>query len=197
MTLRDWRSRVEKGLYAAFPALARRRSLPHFLCIGAQKAGTTWLHSVLRQHPDVAVPSEKEVHYFDLSFTKPLRDYSRFFAENPGKICGDITPAYSILSEERIRFIRRIMPATRLVFLMRNPIERAWSHAVMFLTTRQGRSYEDVSLAEFQEFLDSPPSTERSDYEKIIARWTAALSPTTTAPSTAPRSAIPVETVDI
>lgn len=36
-----------------------------FLCVGAQKSGTTWLHSVLKNHPDIFFPHVKEVHYFD------------------------------------------------------------------------------------------------------------------------------------
>lgn len=38
--------------------------LPKFLCVGAQKAGTTWLYSVLKHHPEVFVPMVKELHYF-------------------------------------------------------------------------------------------------------------------------------------
>jgi hypothetical protein len=40
-------------------------SLPDFLCIGAQKAGTTWLYEMLRQHPGIWMPPIKEIHYFD------------------------------------------------------------------------------------------------------------------------------------
>ncbi len=38
---------------------------PDFLVIGAQRAGTTWLHRVLRQHPALWLPPLKELHYFD------------------------------------------------------------------------------------------------------------------------------------
>ncbi|RYH02097.1 MAG: hypothetical protein EON57_10060, partial [Alphaproteobacteria bacterium] len=40
-------------------------SLPDFLCIGAQKAGTSWLSSVLREHPQIFMPPVNELHFFD------------------------------------------------------------------------------------------------------------------------------------
>jgi len=43
----------------------RTLSLPHFLCIGAQKAATSWLYAILKQHPNVWMPPIKEVHFFD------------------------------------------------------------------------------------------------------------------------------------
>lgn len=39
--------------------------LPNFLCIGAQKSGTTWLYTNIRHHPDIWMPPSKEIHYFD------------------------------------------------------------------------------------------------------------------------------------
>ncbi|MDH6268873.1 hypothetical protein M2360_004292 [Rhizobium sp. SG_E_25_P2] len=45
---------------------------PNFLCIGAQKAGTTWLHHMLKQHPDVWLPPIKEIHFFDRSLEKKI-----------------------------------------------------------------------------------------------------------------------------
>ncbi len=46
--------------------------LPDFLCIGAQKAGTTWLHHNLKDHPEVWLPPVKELHYFDYPHRTPL-----------------------------------------------------------------------------------------------------------------------------
>lgn len=51
--------------------------LPNFLCIGAQKAGTTWLHHMLKQHPDIWLPPVKEIHFFDRSI-----DNKKSFSEN-------------------------------------------------------------------------------------------------------------------
>ena len=53
-------------------------TLPSFLCIGAQKAGTTWLHAQLRSHPNVWMPPIKELHYFDYKFVKSQKVARKF-----------------------------------------------------------------------------------------------------------------------
>src|SRR3712207_610972 len=55
---------------------------PHFLCIGAQKAGTTWLYANLRAHPSIWLPSEKELHYFDEKRFRRLRLREKLFARD-------------------------------------------------------------------------------------------------------------------
>ena len=54
---------------------------------------------------------------------------------------------------ERIRFIRTVMPDSKLIFLMRNPIDRAWSHAKKDLMRKQRRRVEEVSPEEFRVFF--------------------------------------------
>jgi len=51
--------------------------LPHFLCIGAQKAGTTWLYQRLAEHPEIWLPPVKELHYFDHLFVPANRSWTR------------------------------------------------------------------------------------------------------------------------
>ena len=133
---------------------------PDFLVIGAQRAGTTWLHRVLRQHPAL-LPPVKELHYFDrldikrtilspkerrrvglkrlLSLDPWLikywfrhRDdkwYASLFrgAQARGLIAGEITPAYATLNEKVLRRIQRMNEGIKLVFVMRDPVDRAWS----------------------------------------------------------------------
>jgi hypothetical protein len=113
---------------AAVPALSRmfwrRRSpapLVRFLIAGVQKGGTTSLYEYLRQHPELALSSRKEVHFFD--------DEAQFASgrPKPGRICGEATPIYSYW-RPAMRRIRDYNPKMKLVLLLRNPIERAWSH---------------------------------------------------------------------
>jgi hypothetical protein len=145
--------------------------LPEFLGIGAQKAGTTWLYENLRRHQEVFLPDRKELHYFDEAFHRPLRFYARHFEPGRHKVKGEITPAYSILPKERIRFIRTIMPAVRLIFIMRNPIDRAWSQAIMELVARKNRKVEEVTHSEFKAFFKSESCMRRSDYLAILDNW--------------------------
>jgi hypothetical protein len=168
-----WRTAAEHWLYGAGLKTVSELALPDFLGIGAQKAGTSWLHQNLQHHPDAFLPDIKEVHYFDNHFDQPLKDYAAVFDEAGARLRGEITPAYSILPVEKIRYIRQVMPSVRLIFLMRNPIERAWSHAVMTLVTQSARRFEDVSPAEFLDHFRSDANQSRGDYEAILDRWTS------------------------
>jgi hypothetical protein len=135
---------------------------PDFLVIGAQRAGTTWLFRVLRQHPALWLPPVKELHYFDkphvrrtfldskewvrlsrLRGAQPFdlwqlrygfglrRDewYARLFrrAQSKGLIAGELTPEYATLDEKIFRHIQSMHPNIKLVFIMRDPVDRAWS----------------------------------------------------------------------
>ena len=101
--------------------------LPRFLCIGAQKAGTTTLHHLLAIHPQIFVPAEKELHYFTLHADQGVEWYAgRFAAARPDQICGDITPYY-LFHPEAPRRICDLLPRVKLVVLLRDPVERALS----------------------------------------------------------------------
>jgi hypothetical protein len=99
---------------------------------GVQKAGTTTLCSYLRAHPELLAPIRKETHFFD----DEGRDWQgpdcgalrAFFPPGPaGRMAFDVTPIYLFWPSSLAR-IRNCYPAVRLIFLFRDPIERAWSH---------------------------------------------------------------------
>merc|ERR1719223_544803 len=69
-----------------------------FLCIGAQKAGTTWLHEMLSRHTNIVLPSEKkELHFWDWNRGKGLGWYKGQFRFHPkmNKLFGEINPCYA------------------------------------------------------------------------------------------------------
>src|SRR5688572_21071755 len=78
--------RLEKWAYLTGLRSRDRLALPGFLGIGAQKSGTTWLHVNLACHPELYLPAQKEVHYFDRHFDKSLEYYSRRFRPGDGRI---------------------------------------------------------------------------------------------------------------
>lgn len=103
-----------------------------FLIVGAQKCGTTTLHHHLVTHPDLFLPATKEVHFFDddsRDWTAPdYSDYDAVFsAAEPGRLCGEITPAY-MLHRRFLERIRVYNPQIRLIAILRDPIRRAWSN---------------------------------------------------------------------
>ncbi len=109
--------------------------LPNFMVIGAEKSGTTWLKHVLREHPELFIPSEKELHYFDVedNFNKGLVWYSSFFEKSTKPFNGEITPGYLTHAVKVAPRIKEAFPAIKLIAILRNPIDRAWSNYQMNL----------------------------------------------------------------
>jgi hypothetical protein len=107
------------------------RGLPSALIIGAQRSGSTSLFNYLAQHPDVLTPLGKEIHYFDLHYARGPRWYRGRFPYahrlRPPALTIDATPYYLAhpLAPERAY---RLLPEVKLVALLRNPVERAFSH---------------------------------------------------------------------
>ena len=102
-----------------------------FIIAGVQKAGTTALFDYLSDDPGVALSRVKEVHFFDdetQDWARP--DYSAYhanFAPADGRPRGEATPIYLYWPNCPAR-IAAYNPAMRLIVLLRDPVERAWSH---------------------------------------------------------------------
>lgn len=147
----------------------------HFLGIGAQKAGTTWLYTMLSRHPQISFPAGKEMHFWDRKEAIDVAWYRSCFDQRgrDETLAGEITPAYAILSAERVRQISGEFPSARLVYLIRNPIERAWSSALMALS-RAEMTIDEASDRWFIDHFRSRGSLQRGDYEACIRTWRAA-----------------------
>ena len=102
--------------------------LPSCVGLGAQKAGTTTLHALLSQHPQVHLPPQKELQFFSLHYAQGERWYrQQFSAAQRGQICGDITPYY-LFHPWAPQRIAQLIPKARLIVLLRDPVERTLSH---------------------------------------------------------------------
>ena len=139
-----------KAMYSFGIRSTKTLFLPDFLIIGAPKAGTTWLAENLDCHPQIfmgkrpGTSDPTEIRYFTQSFRLPLEYYSNLFAAGKDLLKGDKSPGYATLSSFRVRFIRSIMPSSRIVYFLRDPVERAWSHAVMNFVKIDRHRIEDV-----------------------------------------------------
>lgn len=128
--------------------------LPNCLIVGAVCAGTSSLFAYLRKHPDIFFPDQKEVNYFVVRYSLGLDWYERQFAGHQGeKIVGDATPSYMHREEVPAR-IRAHLPRCRLIFCLRNPIERAHSHHWMKVT----KAEEVLTFDECVRVELSPPA---------------------------------------
>jgi len=125
--------------------------------IGAPRCGTTSLYHYLKQHPDIFLPSRKELHYFSypevsdtyyrVDFITDIKTYLDFYSlAKDEKILGDISPSYLhyYKSAERIKAFN---PDAKIVIILRNPIERAISHYL--LDVRQGYQKNQFILCKY------------------------------------------------
>ena len=128
---------------------------PTFLVIGAQRSGTTSLYRYLSMHPRILPSLRKEVHYFDFQYRKGRAWYLAHFPgprERAGgrhrKVSGEASPYYMVhpLAPERVRAFD---PDMKLIAVLRNPAERAWSHYHHEVRRRVERlSFEEAIDAE-------------------------------------------------
>ena len=175
---------------------------PDFIGIGAQKSGTSWLHTNLEKHPQIWLPPMKELHYLDqgpaplakrlfgdskrmrrgrkylidqlcalprggrlsdvawaLRYSLAPRSdawYGSLFPEVPGKIAGEVCPGYARIRGEAVGRIHRLMPNTKVIYFLRNPLDRPWSYARQHFKIRGNDGYgslDNVPRAEMEAFL--------------------------------------------
>lgn len=116
----------------------RRRVLPDFVIIGAQKCGTTSLYAYLNRHPQVVPAYEKEIGYFSRHYARGVNWYKSMFptAESLARlkaeirlapITGEATPGY-LCSPGTPALIKQCLPNVRLLAILRDPVDRAVSH---------------------------------------------------------------------
>ena len=200
-----------------------------FLCVGAAKAGTTWLYRQLSRHPECHFRSIKELHYFDAleygrmgrhlkahqetqvahlaeaaergvgdAKARKISDrgdwldvidggaedvpaYLEYLHAGAGKarVVGEMTPAYALLPESRLQRMAAMAPDVRMLFLLRDPVERLWSHVRMMAARR-----DETGQVTYQRCANLLRRTlngkeeqiaMRSDYAGAIRRLVASL----------------------
>jgi Sulfotransferase family len=208
---------------------------PTFLfCVGATKAGTSWLHRHLAAHEECHFRSLKELHYFGLSrpaqfgaalragreeiarltAIMALRDdaealkdtriadlrdwqtvlrtktfdvaaYKAFLTQNMGQahVVGDVTPAYALLPVETLRTMQSVGADVRVLYLMRDPLARLWSHVRMIAKNLEPQKFAAAAMALLERILGAgiTPVTKgivaRGDYASIVPKLMQAFDP--------------------
>lgn len=128
---------------------------PTFLCIGAQKCGTTWLASAVAQHPEVGTGRKKELHFFDQrdAWARGLGWYeAQFRTTDATRAVGEFTPNYwrTVGTETPTNFlgsadrVADAYPGLQLIVCLRDPVDRAVS--AYFHNIKAGRLSPDVSF---------------------------------------------------
>lgn len=189
-------------LYRRFSASTRR--LPDYIIAGAQKAGTTSLWAYLSEHPSVEPSMIKEVHYFDSNYHRGLAWYRSHFpisgfdhlhtSAGPRTLTGE-SSAYYIFHPLAPQRIAQTIPDVKIVLLLRNPIDRAFSHYQLKLRRRQETlSFDNALAAEADrlageaEKIIANPNYQSANYDRYsylargryfdqIVRWQSLFSP--------------------
>lgn len=103
------------------------------MVIGAQKAGSTSLYNYLKQSDSLFLPTKKEFHFFTRykqGDNSQLEEYLEFFRPCPeGKIAGEVSPSY-IVSDNALKNISSLLSEPKLIAILRQPVERAYSNFV-------------------------------------------------------------------
>jgi len=110
-------------------ATAFARRLPDFLVIGGARCGTTSLFMYLSEHPSFRSPEVKEIGFFDREWERGLGWYRSHFplAAGPRGITGEATPEY-LFHPRAAERAASVVPDARLIVLLRDPVDRAYSH---------------------------------------------------------------------
>jgi hypothetical protein len=156
-TFRRLVRRLARPIYVSWRwASASGRALPDFLIIGAMQGGTSSLYNYLIQHPSLLPAMRKEVHYFHNNnlnrrggrwyrthFPTHCAMALRYLCHRQSVITSEATPYY-IFHPEAASRIRAMCPEVKVIALLRNPVDRAYSHYQH--SVRHG--YEQLSFAE-------------------------------------------------
>ncbi len=116
------------------------KQIQNFICIGAQKAGTTTLAEILSQHSDIYIPQKKETKFFlfDEDYNKGISFYNQqYFNDYKNeKAAGEFDPDYLLFPFTAKRIKETLGNDVKLIVVLRNPATRAYSHYLM--TKRKG-----------------------------------------------------------
>jgi hypothetical protein len=95
---------------------------------GSQKTGSTWLYACFKEHPEIHVPKKDAIHYFTINHDLGHDWYHQWYENGEDhQIWCDATPSY-IRDPEAAKRIFDYNPKAKLIFVLRNPIDRAFSH---------------------------------------------------------------------
>lgn len=206
----------------------------YLFCLGATKAGTSWLYDHLAAHPECHFRSIKELHYFSMSTpahfenarrsgqdeisrlkdqtegaadAKAWRDrrladlrdwqkvlrlgavdlpaYTAFLNAGRGaaRLVGDVTPAYALMSGDRLKSLSDVGADVRLIYLIRDPLARLWSHVRMIAARLAPHSFASAAQDLMGRILAGDMTGEakgivaRGDYAAILPKLARSFDP--------------------
>ncbi len=149
--------------------------LPDFLIIGAAKSGTSSLHGYLRRHPGIFMSSIKEPEFFarDEIFARGVNWYGQLFeAATADQLCGESSTAYTRWPQvpHAAKRMAQVLPDAKLIYIMRHPVDRAYSH---YVHRRTKELYKGLPIDVcFEDHVRTDPMClDGSDYFRQIEQY--------------------------
>jgi hypothetical protein len=128
--------------------------LPNFIYIGPDKAGSSWLHDVLIEHPQVFMTPAKDLYFFDRYFDKGVDWYAAHFEKATGqKIVGEVCQDY-LFHPAAAQRIEGVLEAPRFMVTLRDPVDRAFSSYLYMLKMGQQPGTFQEALLSRPELVD-------------------------------------------
>lgn len=154
---------------------AADRRVPDFFVIGAAKAGTTTLHAHLRRHPALFLAEPKEPDFFTdaARVREGLADYLDLFAgAGPDQLAGEMSTTYSRWphTDDVPTLLTSVVPSPRLVYVLRHPVDRAYSHYGHHMRHGVTMTFEEA-LEQDSVYVDC------SRYDLQLRRWERVVEP--------------------
>ena len=134
----------------------------HFIGVGAVKCGSSWMASLLNQHPEVSMSDRKEISFFNAynfngtintSYGYGKTYYSKFWP-NTRKVKGEVSPQY-LFDLESSRRIKETFPNVHILIILRNPKEVVYSHYLYdkFFNRSIDSSFDFIEALEYYPYL--------------------------------------------
>ncbi|MFV8782794.1 sulfotransferase family protein [Microbulbifer sp. SA54] len=148
---------------------------PDFFLIGAMKAGTTSLYHMLEHHPKIFLSYPKEPEYFSEKFLQEGAEswyQSLFQNSDPDSLLGECSTGYSrsVCYPYVAERIQSVKPSARIIYLLRHPVERCWSH---YLHRMNEHAMAGEPVLEFCDAIEAYPEIlDASRYFKQISNFT-------------------------
>jgi hypothetical protein len=150
---------------------------PDFFIIGAAKAATTSLSSLLEQHPNVGIVRGKEPHFFSMDDRYRLgweKYQSLFMHCNKAKAIGDASTSYSRIRyyPDVVKRIKQHVPRAKIIYMVRHPLDRMVSAYVEHMASETGKVFDSINDA----VVKQPMIIDSSRYWEVFQAYTQEFS---------------------
>jgi hypothetical protein len=154
-----------------------------FIGVGAEKAATTWLADCLREHPEIFVPKQKELFFFNeydphflevknYKYSKGLGWYEKYFQNaDEENLKGEVSPTY-LYCKKAAKRIKKNFPNAKILIILRDPVERAYSQYIhdLRLGLLDGMSFNEAITKHRSYKIKSTYSDHVKNYFDIFSK---------------------------